>query len=89
MFPRSYHSCNVIKTLQELDNLGLVGWLNTGEAACSADGLSLLMEGQIVKLTSSVGLARNILIFREDANTTADGNSCSLVIACQEKSVKL
>ena len=38
------------------------------------------MEGQVVKLTSGVGSARNILILREDANTTADGDGSSLVV---------
>ena len=38
------------------------------------------MEGQIVKLTSSVGLALNVLVLREDANTTADSDSGSLVV---------
>lgn len=80
MVHRSYHGCNVIITLQVLNNLRLVGWLNTGKAASSAHSLSLLVEGQIIKLTSGVGPARNILIFREDANTTADGDSCSLVV---------
>lgn len=76
----SYHSSNVIVTLQELNNLGLVGWLHTGEAASPTHSLGLLVEGQVVKLTSGVGSARNILILREDANTTADGDGSSLVV---------
>lgn len=76
----SYHSSDVIKTLQELHNLGLVGWLHTGKAASPANGLGLFMEGQIVELASGVGLARNILVLSEDANATADSNSGSLVV---------
>ncbi|KAJ0060633.1 hypothetical protein NL108_016611 [Boleophthalmus pectinirostris] len=83
---QSYHGSNVIITLQELNNLGLVGRLDTGEATCPADSLRLFMEGQVIKLTSSVGLSRDILILSKDANTTADSNSSSLVIACLEQS---
>lgn len=80
MLQSSYHSSNVIITLQELNNLGFVGWLHTGKAASSTDGLSLFMEGQIVKFTSSVGSAANILFLREDADTSADSNGSSLVV---------
>lgn len=76
----SYHSSDVIQTLQVLHNLGLVGWLHTGKAASPANGLGLFVEGQIVELASGVGLARNILFLREDANATADSNSGSLVV---------
>lgn len=76
----SYHSSDVIKTLQELNNLGLMGWLHTGKAAGPTHGLRLFMEGQIVKLTTSVGLAGNIHVLTEDANATADSNSSSLVV---------
>lgn len=75
-----HHGGNLIMTLQELHNLGLMGWLHTGKAAGSAHGLSLFVAGQIVKLTSCVGLVGHILILREDSNTTADGNSGSLVV---------
>ncbi len=76
----SYHGSNIIITLQVLHNLGLVGWLHTGEAASPAHGLRLFVEGQIIKLTSSVGPARDILILTEDANTTADSDGGSLVV---------
>lgn len=77
---KSYHGSNVIKTLQELNNLGLVGWLHTGEAASSAHGFRLLVAGQVVKLTSGVGPVGHVLILFEDSNTTANSNSCSLVV---------
>lgn len=80
MLLNSYHGSNLIKTLQELNNFGLVGWLHTGKAASSAHSLSLFVGGEIVKLTSGVSLARNILVLREDANTTADGNGSALVV---------
>lgn len=80
MLQSSYHSSNVIITLQVLNNLGLVGWLHTGKAASSADGLRLFMEGQIVKFTSSVGPATNILVLREDTDTSANSNGSSLVV---------
>lgn len=76
----SYHSSDVIITLQVLNNLGLVGWLHTGEAASPAHGLRLFVEGQVIKFSSSVGLARNILILGEDADASADSDSSSLVV---------
>lgn len=76
----SHHSSNLIITLQELNNLGLVGGLNTGKAACPTDSLTLLRTGQVIKLTASVSLASYILILGKDANTTADGHSGALVV---------
>lgn len=69
-------------TLQELHNLGFVGRLDTGKAAGPDHGLGLFMGGQVVKLASGVGFVLNILILFEDANTTADGDSGSLVVTC-------
>lgn len=80
MLLSSYHSSNVIISLQELHNLGLVGWLHTGKAVSPAHSLGLFTAGQIVKLTSSVGLARNILVLGEDANAAANSNSGSLIV---------
>lgn len=80
MLLSSYHSSDVIQTLEVLHNLGLMGWLHTGKAASPAHGFGLFMEGQIVKLTSGVGLAFNILFLGEDANATADSDSGSLVV---------
>lgn len=57
-----------------------MGWLHTGEAGSSLHGQGLILQGQIVKLTSGVGLSFNILILAEDANTTADSDGCSLVV---------
>lgn len=80
MLLNSHHSSNFIKALQELHNLGLVGWLHTGKAASSLHGLGLVVAGQIVKLASGVGFALNILILGEDANAAADSDSGSLVV---------
>jgi len=76
----SHHGGDVIVSLQELDNLGFVGWLDTGKAAGPAHSIGLFVQGQVVKLASGVGLVLNILILLEDANTTADGDSGSLVV---------
>lgn len=78
--PSSYHSSDVIITLQVLNDLGLVGWLHTGKAAGPAHGLGLFVEGQVIKLSSSVGLASNILFLGEDANASADSDGGSLVV---------
>lgn len=80
MLLSSYHSSDVIITLQVLNNLGLVGWLHTGKAASPADGLGLFVEGQVIKFSSSVGPASNILILGEDANASADSDGSSLVV---------
>lgn len=76
----SYHGSDVIITLEELNDLGLVGRLHTGKAASPAHSLGLLVERQIIKLTSGVGPAGDILVLAEDANATADSDSSSLVV---------
>lgn len=83
----SHHGSDVIVTLQVLHDLGLVGWLNAGEAASPADSLGLLVQGQVVKLTSGVGLSFNVLLLGEDANATADGNSGTLVVTLYQSKV--
>lgn len=77
----AYHGGDVVITLQVLNNLGLVGWLHTGKAASPADGLGLLVEGQVIKFPSGVGLAGNVLVLGEDANASADSDGGSLVVA--------
>ena len=77
----AHHGGDVIVSLEELNNLGLVGGLHAGEAAGSDHGLGLLRDGQVVKLAAGVGLSGHILILGEDANTTADGDGGSLVVA--------
>lgn len=57
-----------------------MGWLHAGEAASPAHGLRLLVQGQVVKLASGVGLASDVLLLGEDANATADGDGGSLVV---------
>ncbi len=67
-------------TLQELNDLRLVGGLNTGKAACLTDSFALFITGQVIKLSASVSLASYILILSKDANTTANGHSSALVV---------
>lgn len=67
-------------SLQELNNFGLVGRLDTGKAASPGNSFTLLGTGQVVKLTASVSLASHILILTKDANTTADSDSSTLVV---------
>lgn len=76
----SHHSSNLIVALQELNNLRLVGGLNTGKAACLTDSFALFTMGQVIKLSAGVSPASYILILSKDANTTADGHSSSLVV---------
>lgn len=79
-FMSSHHGCDLIESLQVLDDLGLVGWLHSGEAASLLDGVLLIVWRKVVKLTTSEGLAGDILILAEDANATADGHSGALVV---------
>lgn len=66
--------------MQELNNLGLVGRFHSGKAASLSDGVLLIIWSEVVKLATSEGLASDILILTEDANTAADGHSCAFVV---------
>lgn len=48
----TYHGRDLIHGLQELNNLGLVLGLHTGEEARASDRSLLLSEGQVVKLSA-------------------------------------
>lgn len=67
--------------MQELNDLRLVGRFHSGKAASLSDGVLLIIWSEVVKLTAGKGLASDILILTEDANTTADGHSCAFVVA--------
>lgn len=66
--------------MQELNDLRLVGGLHSGEAASLLDSILLIIWREVVKLTTCEGLASDVLILTEDANTTADGHSCAFVV---------
>lgn len=74
----TYHGRDLIHGLQELNNLGLVLRLHTGEEARASDSSLLLSEGQVVKLSARVGLSSCVLFLSEHSNTSADSFSSSL-----------
>lgn len=76
----SHHGSNLIKALQEFNDLRLVGRLHSGEAASLSDGALLVVGREVIKLTASEGFTSDILVLTEDANTTADGHRCPLVV---------
>ena len=75
---RTDHGSDVTILLQVLDNLLLVGRLNTGEALGADGGTGLLTLAEIVELLASVRLAKCLLISVEDANLAADGDGSVL-----------
>lgn len=76
----SHHGCNLIEALQVLNDLRLVRWLHSGKAASPLDSILLIVWREVVELATGKCLASDILILTEDANTTADGHSRSLVV---------
>lgn len=79
-FASSHHGSNLIKALQELHNLRLVGRFHSGKAASLSDGVLLIIWREVIKLTTSEGLVSDILILSEDTNATTDGHSCAFVV---------
>lgn len=57
-----------------------MGRFHSGKAAGLSDGFLLIIWREVVKLTTGEGLASDVLILREDANTTADGHGCAFVV---------
>lgn len=79
-----YHGGDLVHALQELNNLGLVGGLHTGEETGAGNSGLLLSEGQVVEFAARVGLASGVLILSEDANAAADSFSGGLVVASDD-----
>jgi len=67
------HSRDLSIGLQELDDLTLVGGLDAGEQSTVSYGSCLVVMWQVVKLTTSEGLALCALCLAEHSDTTADG----------------
>lgn len=57
-----------------------MGWFHSGKAASLSDSNLLIIWGEVIKLTASEGLAGDILILTEDANTPTDGHRCPFVV---------
>lgn len=83
----SHHGCNLIEALQVLNNLRLVGRLHSGKAASPLDGVLLIIWREVIKLATCECLASDIFILTEDADATADGHSCSLVVTWERRRV--
>lgn len=66
--------------MQELDDLGLVRWLDAGEAASVSHSVALSLGREFVKLSSGKRHAFHVIILRQDADAAADGHSRALVV---------
>lgn len=77
----SYHCGDFVEALQIFHNLGLVGRLHAGEAACVRDGVPLGLGGQLVKLPSREGHELHVVVLSQDADAAADGHGRALVVA--------
>uniref|UniRef100_A0A2M3YY06 Uncharacterized protein n=1 Tax=Anopheles braziliensis TaxID=58242 RepID=A0A2M3YY06_9DIPT len=78
------HGGDFIHALQILNDLGLVGRLDTREQAGTGASITLIRHGQIVELTARVRLASGILILTEHTNTAADSLSGGLVVTSDD-----
>lgn len=76
-----YHGRDLIHALQELNDLGLVGGLDTGEAAGVGHGIALCLGRQVVKLAACERHFVNVVLLAQDADTAADGHGSALVVA--------
>lgn len=77
-----HHGCNLVEALQELNNLGLVGWFHSGEAAGLSDGILLIVWREVIEFTTCEGLSGDILILTKDTNATTDGHRSAFVVTC-------
>lgn len=82
-FFHPHHGRNLVKALQELNNLGLVGWFHSGEAAGLSDSDLLIVRSEVIEFTTREGLAGDILILPKDANATTDGHRSAFVVTCK------
>lgn len=82
VFFNPHHGRNLVEALQELNNLGLVGWFHSGEAAGLSDGVLLIVWREVIELTTREGLSGDILILAKDTNATADGHRSAFVVTC-------
>lgn len=76
----SYHRSDLVKSLQELDDLGLVGRLDAGKTASVSHGIALSRGREFVKLSSSEGHVLHIVLLGQDADAAADSHSRAFVI---------
>lgn len=79
-FHTSYHGSDLIKSLQELHDLGLVGRLDTGKTASVSHGVALGVGREFIELSSGEGHALHVILLGQDANAPADSHSCALVV---------
>lgn len=68
--------------MQELDNLGLVGWFHSGEAAGLSDSVLLIVWREVIEFTAREGLSSDILVLTKDTNATTDGHRSAFVVTC-------
>lgn len=91
----TYHCCDIIEALQIFYNAALVGWLDAGETAGGAAGLSLQVGRQLIKLPSCEAAAKRttfsllFLLFSNDAHSTTDRQGSALIVTCNALLYKL
>ena len=74
----THHSGDLSLALQELNNLGLVGGLHAGKQAGAHAGGTLVLQGQVVKLTAGESQAFGGFSLVEHTNAAADSLSSGL-----------
>uniref|UniRef100_A0AAG5DA10 Uncharacterized protein n=1 Tax=Anopheles atroparvus TaxID=41427 RepID=A0AAG5DA10_ANOAO len=78
------HCGDFVHALQVLNDLGLVGRLDTREQAGTGASITLGLDGQIVELATGVRLAGGVLFLGEHTDTAADGFGGGLVVTSDD-----
>ena len=81
---RTYHGRDLTIGLQKLDNFALMSWLHASEESSSSDGLTLLLNGQIVKLSASERLPSGGLFLSKHTNAATNGLCSRLVVTSDD-----
>uniref|UniRef100_H2ZLB3 Uncharacterized protein n=1 Tax=Ciona savignyi TaxID=51511 RepID=H2ZLB3_CIOSA len=75
------HGGNITIGLKIFNNFALVSWFHSCEKSSSETCFGLFSYTEVVELSSSVSHSCSVLSFAENADTSADGFSCSFVIS--------
>ena len=74
------HGNDLTEGLKEINQLGLVGRLNTREQRSRLGGLELLTWAEVIELPTSIALASQVLVRTKDTDLTADALSGVAVV---------
>ena len=78
------HGDDFTGLLEEVNELGLVGGLSTGEERCVFGGVHLLGITEVIELASSVALSSEIFIGSKDTDLATDGLGGVLVVSSND-----